>query len=70
MHPVARALALSIGPAVGIGLARFGYLAGALVTAPVARSFGVAGIAGAVALIAGGADMAAVVRALEARTGA
>jgi MFS family permease len=71
VHPIARALALSIGPAVGIGLARFGYavllpamqadlgwsyteaggmntansfgyLAGALVTAPIARSFGVA----------------------------
>ena len=71
MHPITRALALSIGPAVGIGLARFGYaillpamqvdlgwsyteaggmntansfgyLAGALVTAPIARSFGVA----------------------------
>lgn len=71
MTPIARALALSIGPAVGIGLARFGYaillpamlsdlewsyteagsmntansfgyLAGALTTAPLARRFGVA----------------------------
>ncbi len=83
MHPVARALALSIGPAVGIGLARFGYavllpamqvdlgwsyteagsmntansfgyLAGALVTAPVVRSFGVAASFRASILVAAG----------------
>lgn len=126
MHPVARALALSIGPAVGIGLARFGYavllpamqadlawsyieagsmntansfgyLAGALVTAPIARNLGVAasfrvsilvaamsmalsgftthfwlllalrtvaGVAGAVALIAGATLAARLVRSV------
>lgn len=83
VHPVARALALSVGPAVGIGLARFGYavllpamqadlgwsyteagamntansfgyLAGALVTAPVVRSFGVAASFRASILVAAG----------------